>query len=77
DFCLNYGAANDAERDALQARVLRLVAGGRALFNTAVDDGTSIAQFAGNTRTYGSHSAGAAGTVTAWVAADTQYGYFR
>ncbi|WGS50853.1 phage tail protein [Paraburkholderia sp. D15] len=76
DFCLNYGAANDAQKDSLQARVLRLVAGGRALFNTAVDDGTNIAQFGGNVSTRGVHTFGFGSTVS-WISNDPTVTYFR
>ncbi len=76
DFWLNYGAANDAQKDSLQARVLRLVAGGRALFNTATDDGTNIAQFGGNVSTRGVHTFGYGATV-GWATSDATVAYFR
>lgn len=76
DFYLNYGSANDAQKDALQGRVLRLAAGGRALFNTATDDGTNIAQFGGNVSTRGVHTFGFGATV-AWANTDATVAYFR
>jgi microcystin-dependent protein len=75
DFYLN-NATNDAQQDALQGRILRLVGRGRALFNTTIDDGTNIAQFGGNVSTRGVHTFGYGSTV-AWVTSDPTIAYFR
>ncbi|WP_052391880.1 phage tail protein [Paraburkholderia bannensis] len=55
----------------------RISGAGRALFGTTNDDGVNQVQIAGNSRTYGTHVAGAAGTATAWVSSDSSFGYFR
>jgi hypothetical protein len=57
---------------------MRLNAGGRMVIgNGGADDGSNLMQIGGNARTYGTHVAGASGTVTAWVTADAAAGYFR
>lgn len=76
DFCLNNGTANDAQKDSLQNRVLRLTASGRALFNTTIDDGTNIAQFGGNVSTRGTHMFGYGPTV-GWATVDSSTTYFQ
>ncbi|POR46750.1 hypothetical protein B0G62_12266 [Paraburkholderia eburnea] len=50
---------------------------GRVTIGAITDDGTNKLQVAGNARTYGTQTAGGAGTVTAWVSADANFGYFR
>ncbi|MEZ2310886.1 tail fiber domain-containing protein [Paraburkholderia sp. RCC_158] len=49
----------------------------RMLLGTSTDDGSNVLQIAGNARTYGSHVAGASGTATSWISADTNAGYFQ
>lgn len=50
---------------------------GRVTIGTITDDGTNKLQVGGNARTYGTQTAGGAGSVTAWVSADANFGYFR
>lgn len=67
-----YNASNTAKKPISLAPY-----GGRVLVGTTSDDGANLLQVAGNARTYGTHSAGGIGSATAWIAADTTYGYFR
>ena len=70
DFWLNSGAPNDAMKDSLQTRGMRLVSGGRALFGpNAVDDGVNTLQVAGTV------SAGT-GTVKGTVQSDNASAFF-
>ena len=48
DFWLNSGAPNDAMKDSLQARVMRLVSGGRVLIGSKVTDDGNALQVDGN-----------------------------
>ncbi|WP_052409414.1 hypothetical protein [Paraburkholderia oxyphila] len=65
------------DETAAASRLAILGGNGRVLVGTVSDDGSSRLQVNGDSRTYGVHRSGAAGTVTAWVSADANYGYFR
>lgn len=59
------------------AEVARLVPGGRMIIGGTSDDGSNRLQIGGNSRTYGTSVSGGAESVTAWVSADANFGYFR
>ncbi|AGK86794.1 tail collar fiber protein [Burkholderia phage ST79] len=71
------GAAGVLQLIAGNAEVARLYPGGRMTLGGLADDGSNRLQVGGNSRTYGTSFSGGAGSVTAWVSADANYGYFR
>lgn len=58
DFWLNKGSANDTQTDTNQARVMRLLSGGRVLIGTVSDDGSNLLQVAGSANVVGTLTGG-------------------
>ncbi|WP_051071125.1 hypothetical protein [Burkholderia glumae] len=71
------GAAGVLQLIAGKAEAARFFPGGRMTLGGLDDDGSNRLQVGGNSRTYGTSFSGGAGSVTAWVSADANYGYFR
>ncbi|MCR5893435.1 MULTISPECIES: phage tail protein [Burkholderia] len=71
------GAAGVLQLIAGKTEAARFFPGGRMTLGGLDDDGSNRLQVGGNSRTYGTSFSGGAGSVTAWVSADANYGYFR